>query len=87
MAVFLLGMFVPRANEPGVLIGLLCGGVSVVAAIVFTEVPKWWYGAFTVFPTFLVGAVASRWFPPPSSEIVSRSSWRAPTAAPRPLRP
>lgn len=65
MAVFLLGMFVPRTNSPGVLIGLAAGAACAVFVIFKTDIPGWWYGAFTVFPTLIVGALASCFFPPP----------------------
>jgi Na+/proline symporter len=76
LAVFLLGMFAPRSNSPGVLIGLAAGAASLVAAIVWTDIPKWWYGAFTVFPTLLAGAVASRWFAPPPPEALQGTLWQ-----------
>ncbi len=75
LAVFLLGMFAPRANAPGVLIGLATGAVCLVAVIVATDVPKWWYGAFTVFPTLLVGSAASRLFPPPRGDVLEATVW------------
>jgi SSS family solute:Na+ symporter len=75
MAVFLLGMFVPRANPAGVLIGLGAGAMSLAVVILGTDVPKWWYGAFTIFPTFLVGILASRFFAPPSREALDGLIW------------
>ncbi len=75
LAVFLLGMFLPRANAPGVLLGLVGGAVCLVLVIIMTDVPKWWYGAFTVFPTLVVGTVASYLFPPPSSEARGALFW------------
>jgi len=63
LAVYLLGMFVPRANLAGVLAGLAAGLVCL--ALVWNSVPNWWYGAFTIVPTFVVGAVTSLLFPPP----------------------
>ena len=78
MAVFLLGMFVRRANAPGVLIGLIAGALSLVAVIKLSGVPKWWYGAFTVFPTLIVGAAASRFFKPPPPEALQGTLWRSP---------
>jgi Na+/pantothenate symporter len=70
LAVFLLGMFSWRANSPGVVIGLGAGAISLAAVVSLTDVPRWWYGGFTIVPTLLVGAVASRWFQPPSSSQV-----------------
>jgi Na+/proline symporter len=65
MAVFLLGMFAPRANASGVLIGLVAGAVCLGGVWLATDVPRWWYGAFTVLPTLVVGVAASHLFPPP----------------------
>ncbi|MCL4205029.1 MAG: hypothetical protein KJ000_21320 [Pirellulaceae bacterium] len=67
MAVFLLGIFVPRTNSAGVLIGLAAGAACTIFAILKTEIPGWWYGACSVFPTFLVGMLASYFFSPPSA--------------------
>jgi Na+/proline symporter len=67
MAVFLLGIFVPRTNSAGVLIGLAAGAACTIFAIFKTDIPGWWYGACSVFPTFLVGMLASYFFAPPSA--------------------
>ena len=75
MAVFLLGMFVRRANSAGALIGLTTGTVCLLFVIVFTDIPTWWYGAFTIFPTLLVGAAASYLFAPPSSDAGNATLW------------
>jgi Na+/proline symporter len=75
MAVFLLGMFAPRANTPGALIGLLVGAASLVAVATWTEIPSWWYGAFTVFPTWIVGVLASYLFAPPPREALTGTVW------------
>lgn len=64
LAVYLLGMFVPWANLPGILAGLAAGLVC-LALVRAVNVPAWWYGAFTIVPTFIVGALASLLFPPP----------------------
>jgi Na+/proline symporter len=70
LAVYVLGMLLPRANMPGVLIGLAGGLVCLALVWVLTEIPKWWFGAFTIVPTFVVGAVASIAFaPPPASAL------------------
>jgi len=76
MAVFLLGMFVPRANSACAMIGLLTGTACLLAAITMTGVPKWWYGAFTVFPTLLAGAAASCLFAPPPPQALDAAVWR-----------
>jgi SSS family solute:Na+ symporter len=68
LAVYLLGMFVPQANLAGVWAGLAAGVVCL--ALVWNAVPNWWYGAFTIVPTFIVGAFASLLFsPPPESAL------------------
>lgn len=75
MAVFLLGMFAPRANSAGALLGLATGAVCLLLVITATSIPKWWYGAFTIFPTLLVGIIASRFFAPPDDEALSATLW------------
>ncbi|MCU0918558.1 MAG: hypothetical protein MUC88_28960 [Planctomycetes bacterium] len=68
LAVYLLGMLVPQANSAGVWAGLAAG--TICLALVWNAVPNWWYGAFTLVPTFLVGAGASLLFaPPPESAL------------------
>jgi len=79
MAVFLLGMFTPRANWQGALIGLAAGAASLLLVMKMTDVPKWWYGAFVIAPTWLIGAVASYLFPPPPSEALKATIWTRPT--------
>jgi Na+/proline symporter len=76
MAVFLLGMFAPRTNAAGVLIGLAAGTVSLIVVVSATEIPSWWYGAFTIFPTLLVGIWASRFFPAPPAESLAGTIWQ-----------
>jgi solute:Na+ symporter, SSS family len=71
MAVFLLGMFTPRANAPGALIGLAAGAASLLVVATQTGIPGWWYGAFTVFPTWIVGTLASYLFAPPPREALT----------------
>jgi SSS family transporter len=66
LGVYLLGMLVPRANLNGVLIGLSVGVVCLALVWQLTEIPTWWYGAFTIFPTFIAGAIASHFFRPPA---------------------
>jgi len=75
MAVFLLGMFWPRANGPGVLFGLLAGAGCLAYVIVATNVPTWWYGAFVIVPTLGVGAVVSCLFPPPTDAARTGLLW------------
>ena len=70
LAIYLLGMFSKRANLPGVLIGVAAGLICFLIVLCFTDIPKWWYGAFAMFPTIIVGAIASRCFQsPPDSAL------------------
>ena len=70
MAIYLLGMLMPHVNLPGVLTGLAVGTVCLVFVWTLTDIPKWWCGAFTMFPTFIAGAIASFFFPkPPESAL------------------
>jgi solute:Na+ symporter, SSS family len=87
LAVFLLGMFAPRANGPGVLIGLAVGACALLLVVVATDIPRWWYGAFTMFPTLIVGALASRAFPPPTPESLAGTVWRWSTGHQRTVTP
>lgn len=73
VGVYLLGLFVPRANLPGVLAGLGAGLVCLAAVWIGTDIPKWWHGAFTIIPTFVVGALASLAFPPPPPEALENT--------------
>lgn len=68
--IYLLGMLLPRVNLPGVLIGLAVELVCLALVWIFTDIPKWWFGAFTIVPTFIVGAMASLFFPQPSESAV-----------------
>jgi Na+/proline symporter len=74
LAVYLLGIFVPRANGRGVLAGLAAGLVCL--GLVWSWVPNWWYGAFTIVPTFLVGACASLLFPPAPASALTNTQLR-----------
>ena len=74
LAIYLLGLLVPWANLPGVLIGFAVGLVCLAVAWTATDIPKWWMGAFTIFPTFLVGMAAARFFPAPDAGIRERTS-------------
>lgn len=65
LGVFLLGIFVPRANSGGALIGVAAGAASMIAAWRLADVPVWWTGAFAIVPPFLVGAAGSLLFDPP----------------------
>jgi len=76
LAIYLLGMLVPRANLQGVLTGFAAGLVCLVTVWVFTDVPKWWFGAFTIFPTFVVGAGASFLFPAPPKAALQETLLR-----------
>jgi SSS family transporter len=75
LGVYLLGMFVSRANLPGVLIGLVAGLVCLAAVWIGTDIPTWWFGVFTITPTFVVGAVASLFFDPPPPEALKETQF------------
>ena len=70
LAIYLLGMFTRSANLPGALIGVAAGLVCFLFVLLWTDIPKWWFGAFAMFPTFIVGAITSLCFPkPPESAL------------------
>jgi hypothetical protein len=58
-----------------VLIGLATGAACLLVVIAATGIPEWWYGAFTVFPTLLVGALSSFFFNPPSHNALIGTIW------------
>jgi Na+/proline symporter len=68
LGVFLLGMLVPRANATGAFLGLIAGVASLTLALTLANIPHWWYGAFTCFPTLLVGWLASHLARPPRAD-------------------
>jgi Na+/proline symporter len=70
LAIYLLGMLMPHTNLPGVLIGFAAGLICLAFVWIFTDIPKWWFGAFTIVPTFIAGVIASLFFPkPPESAL------------------
>jgi SSS family transporter len=69
LGLFLLGMLMPRANSGGATAGLLAGAVA-LSSVVLTPISRWWYGAFTCVPTFVVGALASLLFAAPSPDTL-----------------
>ncbi len=77
LAIYLLGMFVPRSNLPGILIGLVAGLVCLAAVWTLTDIPKWWYGAFAIVPTFVVGGIASLCFEPPPATALETTLFRS----------
>ena len=77
MAIFLIGMFTPRANSQGALIGLAAGAASLVFVVTMTGIPKWWYGAFTIGITWIVGILASYLFAPPQAEALAATVWES----------
>ena len=77
LGVYLLGLLVPRANGAGALLGLLAGAGTLGAVILWTDVPHWWYGAFTCFPALLVGWLASYAFDPPRPEQMRGVAYRS----------
>ena len=66
LAIYLLGMLNRRANVPGVLIGFAAGLTCLAGIWIFTDIPTWWFGAFTIVPTFVVGTLASHGFAAPA---------------------
>jgi SSS family solute:Na+ symporter len=79
LGVFLLGILTSTANAPGALIGLATGAVCFVVVAVSTGTPRWWYGAFTVFPTWIAGILVSRFFDPPTAAALEGTVWNRPT--------
>ena len=65
LAIYLLGMLMRRANLAGILIGLAAGSICLLIVWIFTDIPTWWFGAFTIAATFIAGAIASFFFPKP----------------------
>ena len=76
LAVFLMGMLVPRANTGGAMVGLLAGAASLMYVWTQTDICGWWYGAFTCVPAFVVGVGASYLFPAPRQEQLKGLAWR-----------
>ena len=75
MAVFLLGMFAPRTNSAGVLIGLASGAAVLLVVISWATIPAWWYGGFVILTTLVIGYLASLAFPAPSAAALTGSIW------------
>lgn len=71
MAVFLLGMFLPRANQPGALIGLCAGAITLAWVVWRLDVPVFWWGLFSMAPTLAIGSLASYCFPPPPAQALA----------------
>jgi SSS family solute:Na+ symporter len=83
LGVFLMGMFFPRANSGGAMIGLVAGAAALTAAML-TPISPWWYGALTCVPTVVVGTAASFLFPAPPADKVHEltvSAWHVPDLA------
>ena len=76
LAIYLLGMFMPHTNLQGILTGLAVGLVCLAIVWILTDVPKWWFGAFTIFPTFFAGAIASLFFPKPPESALEKTLLR-----------
>jgi SSS family transporter len=76
LAVYLLGMFLPHVNLPGILAGLVVGLTCLVLVWILTDIPKWWFGAFTIVPVFVAAAIASLFFPKPSESVLEETLLR-----------
>ncbi len=76
LAIYVLGMFLPRANLPGVFVGMVAGLASLAIVWTGSDIPKWWFGAFAVLPTFIVGASASLLFRPPPAAALRGTLFR-----------
>ena len=77
MAIYLLGMLLPHTNLPGVLAGFVAGLICLALVWILTDIPKWWFGAFTIFPTFIVSAIASLFFPKPPESALQNTLLKA----------
>jgi SSS family transporter len=76
LAIYLLGMFMPHVNLPGVLTGFAVGLICLALVWILTDIPKWWFGAFTIIPTFITGAIASIFFPKPPESALENTLFR-----------
>jgi len=65
LGLFLLGMFFPRANTFGALVGFVAGVACLAWAMSTKGIPHWWYGAFASVPIVVVGYCASWLVRPP----------------------
>jgi len=59
LGLFLLGMFVARAGAGAAFAGLVAGTAYLLLVWLTTDVPHWWYGAYTCLPTLGVGTLAA----------------------------
>jgi SSS family solute:Na+ symporter len=73
LAIYLLGMVMRRANLAGILIGLAAGSICLLIVWIFTDIPTWWFGAFTITATFIAGAIASFFFPKPPESALDKT--------------
>jgi SSS family solute:Na+ symporter len=69
LAMYLLGLYIPRANQSGAIIGLVAGLACLAVIQRTTNIPNWWYGGFTMTTTFVVGAITSLFFAPPPADM------------------
>jgi uncharacterized membrane protein len=60
-------------NLPGVLAGLAVGLICLALVWTLTDIPKWWFGAFTIVPTFVAGAIVSLFFPKPPESVLDKT--------------
>jgi SSS family transporter len=76
LAIYLLGMLMPHINLQGVLIGFAAGLICLALVWTLTDIPKWWFGAFTIFPTFIAAVIASLFFPKPPEPALENTLLR-----------
>jgi Na+/proline symporter len=73
LAIYLLGMLIPHANLAGTLIGLVAGSICLLIVCKYTDIPTWWFGIFTMLPVFIVGVIASLFFPKPPESALAKT--------------
>lgn len=82
IGLFLLGMLVTRASARGALIGWGAGLLTTLWVCFGTRISFLWYAAIGCVVTVVVGAVASRFDPPPPDKQLDGLTWSR-----RPPRP
>ncbi len=75
LGLFLLGMLTRRANAPGALVGWIAGAVATISVAASTETTFLWYPIVGSVTTFVVGFVASHFWPPKDDAALKGLSW------------